>query len=202
SGMEGAVVELAEKVAAGLALRPAQGLGWEASADDARRRVVVDRSTEARVGRRPMFDSRPTVIRARDALVDLFRLPAHVVNEKATRFGLYREGKRVAQAECPDRPIFAGCPGDEGVISRKRAIRVDAEQLPQQRLEVLRRLAGSLVPEGDVQLAILAKVEGAALVAGRNLATEFRLIVAFQQDFLAPRLGRVAHRGEATDDVV
>src|SRR5262249_51246801 len=63
-------------------------------------------------------------------------------------------------------------------------------------------LAGSLVPEGDVQLAILAKVEGAALVAGRNLATEFRLIVAFQQDFLAPRLGRVAHRGEATDDVV
>src|SRR5262249_21176542 len=135
------------------------------------------------------------------ALVDFLRIPANVVNEKATGPGLHGEGERVSQAERPGRTILAPCFGEERIVIGDGAIGVDAEQLSLERAQVLRGLAGGLIANGDVEFSVLAKVEGSALVAGRHGATEFRLIVPFEQDFLTARRGHVSRGGEPTDDM-
>src|SRR5260370_4922525 len=84
-GLDPAVIEIAEEVLAAIFRGPTQVLGCEGPTDDACRRVVVDRPTKARVGGRAVLDDGPTVVGARDALVDFFRLPSNVVNKYAVR---------------------------------------------------------------------------------------------------------------------
>src|SRR5262249_54841028 len=123
--------------------------------------VGVDRGAVFGVARRPLR-LRPAVVGAGDALVDL--LPArlaHVVDEDAARAGLHREGERVAQAQRPDGTVLARGPGEERVVLGEGAVGVDAEELALEGVEPLRRGAGGLLADADVQLAVLAEVEAA-----------------------------------------
>src|SRR4051794_34575641 len=57
--LDPAVIEVAEEVLAAVFLRPAVVRRCKGPAGDTGRRVVVDRSSEARVRGRPMIDGRP-----------------------------------------------------------------------------------------------------------------------------------------------
>ncbi len=94
--------------------------------------VVRDRVPEARVAARPL-GRRPAVVRAGDAVVDLLpRALADVVDEHPAGAGLERERERITQAVGPDRAVLTGGRGVERVVRRDRAVRVDAEDLPEQ----------------------------------------------------------------------
>ena len=139
-----------------------------------------------------MFDGRPTVVRPGDAFVDFLRDAAHIVDEQSAGFRLHGERERIPQAERPGRAILAFRPGEERIVLGDGAVRVDAQQLTLERVSRrLRGLAGRLVADGDVKLSVLAKVNGPALVARRHGAAQLPLIVPFQQDLLAARLGHV-----------
>ena len=149
-----------------------------------------------------MIGRRPAVVPAADDLVDLLRPAAHVVRPDPTRARLHRERERVAAPQRPDRPVLAGRPVHERVVGRDRAVRVEAEDLAEERVEPLGRCLGRLLAERDVQLAVGPEVDRPALVTGRDLAAQLRLVVAFEEDLLGARLGDVARRGEPADDVV
>src|SRR5262249_45870592 len=117
-GLEGAnpaVVEVAEEVLAAVFPGPREVPGCAGATANARRGVVVDGAAIAGVGSRTVLHGRPAVIGSREALVDLLRPAAHVVEEQPTGFRLDGEGERVAQAERPDRSVLAGRSGREGI---------------------------------------------------------------------------------------
>src|SRR5262249_39621293 len=149
-------------------------------ANDAGRRIVVDRAAKTPVRRRPVLDDRPTIICPRNPLVDFLRIPADIVDEKATSSRLHGEGERVPQAECPDRAIFPSRLVDERIVGGNGAVGIEAEQLPQERVQVLCGLAGGLFADGDVEFSVRAEVKSAALVPGRDAAAQLALIVAFE----------------------
>src|SRR5207247_4383328 len=123
-------------------------------------------------GRWPVLDCRPAIVGPGDSLVDLLGDSTHVVDEDPPRAGLHGEGERVAQAERPDRPGLAPRRLEERVVRRNGAVGVDPEQLALKRGHVLRRLAGGLVADGDVELAVLAEMDRPALVARGDRAAQ------------------------------
>ena len=111
--------------------------------------------------------------------------------------GLEGEGEGVAQAEGPDGAVVAGGLVEERVVGGDRAVRVDAQDLAE---EVGQRLgvgAVGVLADGDVELAVGAEVQGAAVVVGG--AAE---VVEVEEDGLAAGHGHVAVGGEAADAVV
>src|SRR5437660_660810 len=94
--LEPAMVEVAEKIAAAIFAGPGELSRRKRPAGDAGGGIMVDRSPEARVGRRAMFDGRPAVIGARAAFIDFFRDSADIVDEQAAGFALHGKGERVA----------------------------------------------------------------------------------------------------------
>src|SRR5262249_55589438 len=153
-----------EKVFPAIFAWPSQFHRGKSSATNAGRRIMVDGSPKARVGGRPMFNGRPAVIRARDPFVDFFRDPANIVDEEPAGFRLHGEREWVPQPECPRRKILAGCLGEKGVVIGDGAIAIDAQQPPEERVQLLRRLAGRLVADGYVEPSVLAEVYGTALM--------------------------------------
>ena len=95
------------------------------------------------------------------------------------------EGERIPQSKRPDRAIFALGVHEERIIGRDRAVGVDPQQLPLERVHPLRGPADGLLAEGDIELAVLAEMQRPALVAEGILSAERRLVVAFEQDDLA-----------------
>ena len=90
------MVEVAEKILPAVVRRPTKVRRRKGPAGDAGRGIMVNRSLEARIFRRPVLDRRPAVIGARLAFVDLFRDAAHVVDKQAAGFGLHGKGERIA----------------------------------------------------------------------------------------------------------
>ena len=164
--------------------------------------VGVDRVSHARhPGRIRAFGLRPAEVRARDRVVDLFPgVLADVVDVDAAVRAVDREVERVAQSACPDRLVDAGGLAEERIVGRNRAIGVDAQHLAERRRQRLRVAAVRVVADGDVELAVVAEMDGAAVVIrGRAQRREI------QQLHFAARGGDVGirrARGEAAHAVV
>src|SRR5438552_17759491 len=89
-------------------------------------------------GRTHSFTNTPSVIRSRDAVVDLFPgVLTHVVNKHSAGPGLKLEGEGVAQAECPDFLPGTGSI-EERIISGNRTVGADPQNFTQQIGQCLR----------------------------------------------------------------
>ena len=71
-----------------------------------------------------------------------------------------------------------------------------------ERVQPLRGLAGGLVADRRVELAVATEVDRPALMAGRDPAPEGPLVVPLEQDSLAVGPGHVAEGGEPADPVM
>ena len=79
------------------------------------------------------FVNGPSVVRAFYTNVYLFPgSGAHIVDEHPVRVGLHREAERVAQAQSPNSLVLARGITVEGVVGGDRAVRVDAQHLPEE----------------------------------------------------------------------
>jgi hypothetical protein len=140
----------------------------------------------------------PAVVRAADAAVDLLPrvgvVAAHVADPHRPVHGVEHEAERVAEAVGPDLRVDAREP-HERIVGRDRAVGADTEDLPVLDREVLPVRRVELIAGGDVEAAVRAEVDRAAVVVVGGL-----LRVLPDQD-LARRVGRVAHDGEASDAV-
>jgi hypothetical protein len=108
----------------------------------------------------------PPVVGSRRAPVYL--LPSvcpHIVYEDGVGARLKRELEGVAQAQSPDRTVFARGTGIEWVARRDGAILVSAQYLAKQVLEGL-RVPSDVIAGGDVELAVLAEIQRPAHVVG------------------------------------
>ena len=87
----------------------------------------------------------------------------------------------------------------EGVVGRNRAVLVEPQHLPEEAVDVLRRLGAWLVvvSDRDVELAVSAEMHRSAVVVGGG--AERRQV---EDRKLAARRGDVTLRGEAADPIV
>ena len=113
------------------------------------------------------------------------RRQAHVVDQDPAGVGLDRECERVAQAERPDCAVLAAGRVVERVVDRDRSVGIETEQLALERCQLLRGSAGRLVADRDIELAVLAEVDGPALVTGGLEAAQLGLVVSLEEDDLA-----------------
>src|SRR5271156_3658578 len=99
--------EIHEEVFAAIMGRKSGGVAWrtEGAAGDRCDRVMMNWAPKPAVSRRAL-GCWPAVVGSSESLVDFFPGPLpHVVDHDPARAGLDGEGERVAQAECPDRPV-------------------------------------------------------------------------------------------------
>ncbi len=191
--LDPALDEIREEIPAAIPGREVgRGAGRaEGPAGDRGDGVVVDRPDEPRVGRRPLARG-PAVVAGGESLVDLFPgVLAHVVDEDPAGAGLDREAEGVAEPPSPDRPVLAAGRLAERIILGDRPVGVETQEFALQGRQLLGRRPGGLVADGDVELAIRAEMERAALVPGGDRPAEPRLVVALEEDELtagdAPR---------------
>src|SRR5438105_826351 len=159
--------------------------------------VEVDRAAERWIARRP-FCCWPAVVRPANAIVDLFpgRL-ADIIDEHAGCAWLKSESERIAKAKHPDRAIISSRGIVERIVGRDGAIGIDPQHLPEQVGKSLRVSAVGVLPDADVELAIRAEMECAAIVIGGRSK-----IVEFQDNSLAARCRSVARCRKSADPVV
>src|SRR5262249_38310562 len=139
-----------------------------------------DGAAEPAVVRGAVVHGRPAVVGAGLALVDLLVGAADVVDEDAAGPRLHRETKRAAQPQRPDGPVLPPGRAVKRVVLLGGAVRVEAQPFALEGVHLLGRLARGLVTDGHVQLAVLAGVDGAPLVAVLDAAAEFLLVVALE----------------------
>src|SRR6185369_3643699 len=132
-----------------------------------------------------MFDSRPAIIGARHAAVDLFILAADVVDEQLARSGADGERERISQSQRPDRPVLAGRLLPEGIVAGNRSVDVNSQDFALKSIEPLRRRFRGLLANGNVHLPITAKMNRSSLMPRRDFASQCALIVSLQQNLLA-----------------
>src|SRR6266496_2136478 len=159
--------------------------------------IKVDRASESWIAGRA-FGYRPAVVRTSDAVVDLLvgRF-ADIVDKQASCAWLKSEGKRVAEAKRPDRAIVSRGSIVERVVGRDGTVGIDAQHLPEQVGKSLRVCAVGVFPYADVELAVPAEMDGAAIVVGGRAE-----VVEFQDNGLAARCRGIARRGKPADPVV
>ena len=80
----------------------------------------------------------------------------------------------------------------ERIVVGDRAVGVEPQQLALEGRQLLRGRSGGLLADGDVELAVRAEVDRAALMSGGHRAAELGLVVAFEEDELAAGDGDVA----------
>lgn len=144
------------------------------------------------------FGARPSKVCASPGHIDFFPgIGASVIDIKAPRRGVYREAERVAQAVRPHGARQSLLVGEKGVVLRNAAVAVQAQQLAQRAAQVLGFAWIGVLANSDVELAIGAEVQGAAVVVGRcGQGWEI------DQYRLAQRHCLIALCGEAADAVV
>src|ERR1700686_4886931 len=109
------------------------------------------------------FTIAPALIRSGDAVVNFFpRTLTYVVDEQTTRARLKRESERIAQAQRPNF-LASSRSVEEWIVGRDRAVRIDAQNLSQEIGERLRVGAVGVLADRDIQLAVRAKVDRAAV---------------------------------------
>ena len=136
--------------------------------------VRVDRAREARARTTDRtFRGRPAVIRAGNAVVDLFpSVLADVVDEHAAAGRMERERERIAKPSRPDRPVVAGCACVKRIVRRNRSVRIDAEDLSEKIRHRLRIGADGVLPCRNVELSVRTEVQRASVVVGRAQVLE------------------------------
>src|SRR6185437_7532041 len=126
----------------------------------------MDRSLETRIVGRA-FRKRPTVVRSGEPAIDFLDLvAADVVDEHLAVARAHGERERIAKSQRPDGAILAVRLLDKRIIAGDRSVRIDSQQLPLERAEILRGVARRLFADRDVELAVGAEVQRASLMPG------------------------------------
>src|SRR5690606_34412961 len=162
--------------------------------------IVVNRVVPGRIAAAALAE-RPAEVGAGATDVDVLargflHVAAHFAEEQPVGDQIPVRAEGVAQAVGPDFVEIAAGAVDEGVVSRHRAVAVDADDLAASAAEVLRLRAVELLAGGEVQAAVRAEGEPAAVVAAVG-----PVFVVLPDHYLAGGIGPVAAGGEARNPV-
>ena len=158
--------------------------------------VGVERAEETRVGRRSLCQW-PPIVGACGSRIDLFPgVLADIVDEHRPRQRLKRERERIAQPERPDGAVRSDGRVHERIVRGDGSIRVDPQHLPESVRQGLGVGRHRVLADRDVQLAVGAEVNGAAIVIGG--AERFQV----EQNNLAAGDRDIPIGGEPADAVV
>src|SRR6185295_18090103 len=131
------------------------------------------------------------IIRPGDTVVDLFPdILAHIIYEHPARACLKGESVGIAQTQRPDSSIHSCGSVEERIVSRDRAVRVDAQNLSEEICERLRVGGISILADCNVELTVGAEVDSSAIVIGSTTQ-----IIKLQNDRFAARSGDVSVHG-------
>ena len=154
-------------------------LGWKLkdsrvvesrTGDRTTKTVVVGMEWVLIVGRRCLptevaFYSVPTIVApGKDIIHFLKQGIADIVGEQPVRAGLHGGGKGVAEAIGPDGAVVVAEQVIERVVGGNTAVWIDAKDLTQGGVQVLRILAVGAIANGDVKFSISAELHGTAIV--------------------------------------
>ena len=127
--------------------------------------VEEQRVDQGRIGPWTFFAG-PAVVAAGDGDINFFEgILAHIVDVECAGGGIERELKRIAKTVGVN--FAAGsADADKGIVSRDGAIGIDTQNLAEAIGEQLRIRGVSVFTDADIELAVGAEFDGAAVVIG------------------------------------
>src|SRR5262245_46822465 len=113
------------------------------------------------------LDQRPPIVASAHQAVHLFKISGpNIIDENAAGFTLASHSEGIAEAERVDRPASPPQAREKRVVARNAAVRVQAQNLAAQAIEVLSRFGIGLIADPDIELSIRTEQQGPAIVVG------------------------------------